>query len=262
MSLQNRYGIKQLTRLLPEGVAAPSSWLTANGYSRQLVRRYVLSGWLQSLGHGAYARSGQAVGWEGVLLGLHRLAGRTCHVGGLSALERHGFAHFLPLGGEQKIHVMSMRRPPAWVKSVALQTELHFDTRRLFSDDTGEMGLVELSTSIRDWALSMSGPERAIMELLSDVGPNDHSFEHAAHVFEGMTVLRPGVVNDLLAECRSIKVRRIFLFLADHFDYPWVKRLETTALDLGSGNRQVVKGGRLDKHYRITVPEGFNAGPL
>lgn len=45
MGLQNGIGIKQLTGLLPEGVAAPSGWLAANGYSRQLVRKYVLSGW-------------------------------------------------------------------------------------------------------------------------------------------------------------------------------------------------------------------------
>ena len=65
MSLRNDIGIKQLTRLLPEGVAAPAAWLAAKGYPRQLVHKYVLSGWLTPLGHGAYARAGQPVGWEG-----------------------------------------------------------------------------------------------------------------------------------------------------------------------------------------------------
>ena len=262
MSLQNGIGIKQLTCLLPEGVAAPSSWLTANGYSRQLVRKYVLSGWLQAMGRGVYARSGQSVSWKGVLLGLHRLAGRPCHVGGISALNRQGLAHFLPLGGEPQIHVMSTRKPPAWVKSATLEPELLFNTRRLFLDSTRNKGLVQLSTGIRDWVLPMSGPERAVIEVLNDVGPHGHSFDHAAQLFEGATVLQPGIVNDLLSACRSIKVKRIFLFLASHFNYPWVKKLETAALDLGRGNRQVVKGGRLDKRYRITVPESFGAEPL
>ena len=70
------------------------------------------------------------------------------------------------------------------------------------------------------------------------------------------------MVNDLLAACRSIKVKRVFLFLATHFDYPWVKQLETADLALGSGNRQVVKGGRLDKQFLITVPENFGAEQL
>lgn len=261
MSLQNDIGIKQLTRLLPEGVAAPAAWLAAKGYSRQLVRKYVLSGWLTSLGHGAYARSGQPVGWEGVLLGLQRLGNAACHVGGLSALNRQGLAHFLPLGGEQNIRVISVHRPPAWARAVNLIPALIFETRRLFTDQARETGIVPLQTGIRDWTLDMAGAERAVMEMLNNVRDNA-SFEHAANLFEGLTVLRPSLANDLLAACRSIKVKRLFLFLAVHFDYPWAKRLDTSGLDLGSGNRQVVKGGRLDKKFLITVPERFGAESL
>jgi hypothetical protein len=260
MGLQNGIGLNQLTRLLPEGVAAPSSWLVANGYSRQLVRKYVLGGWLTSLGHGAYARTGQPVGWEGVLLGLQRLGNIPCHVGGLAALNRQGAAHFLPLGSEQRIRIMSVRKPPAWVRSVKLAPTLLFDTRRLFNDQAVATAVVPLSTGIRDWTLPMAGAEMAIMEMLIDV--NDRpSFAHAAQVFEGLTVLRPGVINALLVACHSIKVKRLFLFLAVHFGYPWANRLETAGLDLGSGNRQIVKGGRLDKQFLITVPEDFGAEP-
>ena len=262
MGLQNGIGIKQLTRLLPEGVAAPSVWLAANGYSRQLVRKYVLSGWLNSLSHGAYAHPGQGVGWEGVLLGLQRLAGQPCHVGGLSALNRQGLAHFLPLGDDQRIHVMCSRKPPAWVKAIELEEELIFDNRHLFLEDTREVGLTSWPTRIRNWTLPMAGPERAIMEMLNDVKGDAYGFDHAAQIFEGLTVLRPGVINDLLATCRSIKVKRIFLFLATHFGYPWAKRLETANVDLGRGNRQIVKGGRLDKQFLITVPENFGAEQL
>jgi hypothetical protein len=260
MGLQNGIGLNQLTRLLPEGVAAPSGWLAANGYSRQLVRKYVLSGWLTPLGHGVYARAGQPVGWEGVLLGLQRLGNMPCHVGGLAALNRQGAAHFLPLGGEQHVQVMSVRKPPAWVRQMNLAPTLVFDTRRLFKDQAVATAVVPLSTSIRDWTLLMAGTEMAIMEMLNDVNDRQ-SFEYAAQVLEGLTVLRPGVINELLAACRSIKVKRLFLFLAAHFGYPWTKRLELSGLDLGGGNRQIVKGGRLDKQYLITVPEDFGAEP-
>ncbi len=258
MGLQNEIGINKLTRLLPDGVAAPSGWLAANGYSRQLVRKYVLGGWLTPLGHGAYKRAGQSVGWEGVLLGLQRLGNMQCHVGGLTALNRQGAAHFLPLGGEQHICVMSARKPPAWVRSLDLDPALVFDTRRLFDDQTKTTAVVPLPTSIRDWTLPMAGAEMSIMEMLNDVN-DQQSFAHAAQVFEGLTVLRPGVINELLAACRSIKVKRLFLFLAAHFSYPWTHRLETAGLDLGRGNRQIVKGGRLDKQFFITVPGDFGA---
>lgn len=261
MGLQNGIGLNQLTRLLPEGVAAPSGWLAAKGYSRQLVRKYVLSGWLTSLGHGVYARAGQPVGWEGVLLGLQRLGNMPCHVGGLTALNRQGAAHFLPLGGEQRIQVMGARKPPAWVRQMDLAPTLVFDTRRLFDDQVVAKAVVPLATGIRDWTLSMAGAEMAIMEMLNDVNDRQ-SFQHAAQVFEGLTVLRPGVIDALLAACRNIKVKRMFLFLAAHFGFPWAKRLETAGLDLGSGNRQIVKGGRLDKQFLITVPEDFGAESL
>lgn len=183
-------------------------------------------------------------------------------MGGLSALNRQGLAHFLPLGGEKRIHVMSSRKPPSWVKAVALEEALVFDTRSLFSEDAREVGLTPWATRFRDWTLPMAGPERAMMEMLTDVKGGGYSFDHAAQIFEGLTVLRPEVVNHLLASCRNIKVKRIFLFLAAHFNYPWAKRLNTANLDLGRGNRQVVKGGRLDKEFLITVPENFGAGPL
>jgi len=261
MGLQNEIGINKLTRVLPEGVAAPSGWLAANGYSRQLVRKYVLGGWLIPLGHGAYAREGQPVGWEGVLLGLHRLGNMQCHVGGLTALNRQGAAHFLPLGGEPHIQVVIACKPPAWVRSLNLDPALVFDTRCLFDDQAKATAVVPLATGIRDWTLPMAGAEMGIMEMLNDVNDRQ-SFEHAAQVFEGLTVLRPGVINALLAVCRSIKVKRLFLFLSAHFDYPWANRLETAGLDLGRGNRQIVKGGRLDKRFFITVPEAFGAKPL
>lgn len=261
MGLQNEIGINKLIRLLPESVAAPSGWLAANGYSRQLVRKYVLGGWLTQLGHGVYARAGQPVSWEGVLLGLQRLGNVPCHIGGLTALNRQGAAHFLPLGGEQDIRVISARKPPSWVRTVSLDQTLSFDTRRLFDNQVAVMAIVPLATGIRDWTLPMAGAEMAIMEMLNDVN-DDQSFEHAAQVFEGLTVLRPGVINTLLTACRNIKVKRLFLFLATHFGYPWMKKIETAGLDLGRGNRQIVKGGRLDKRFFITVPEDFGAESL
>lgn len=72
----------------------------------------------------------------------------------------------------------------------------------------------------RDGTLPMVGAEMAIMEMLNDIS-DPQSFAHAAQVFEGLTVLRPDVINALLAACGSIKVKRLFLLLAAHFGFPW-----------------------------------------
>ncbi len=43
-------------------------------------------------------------------------------------------------------------------------------------------------------------------------------------------------------EFRSIKVKRLFLFLAAHFGRPWTKRLEISGLDLGSTKQAASPG--------------------
>ena len=40
--------------------------------------------------------------------------------------------------------------------------------------------------------------------------------------------------------------------------FPWLKRLDKKAVDLGTGKRMLVKGGKLDARYQITVPEDLN----
>ncbi|MFN2411287.1 MAG: AbiEi antitoxin N-terminal domain-containing protein, partial [Halomonas sp.] len=105
MSRQKDEKLNRLIRVIPEGVAIPSTWLTANGYSPQLVQKYVQSDWLTRLGSRVYSRPGHPVTWEGVILGLQRLGGFQLHLGGVSALNRQGLAHYLSLGGDAAVHV-------------------------------------------------------------------------------------------------------------------------------------------------------------
>ncbi len=255
--------LNRLLNALPEGVAVPSAWLTANGISPQLVRKYVASGWLRPLARGVYARPAQPVAWQGIILGLQCLGGCPLHVGGISALNLQGHAHYLPLSGETRIHLWSHALDsislPAWVTAVQLPQEVLLQSGRLFELETGTEGLKEVPTGLRDWQLTVAAPERAIMEMLSLVDETAASFTHAAELFEGLTVLRPGVMQRLLEGCRSIKVRRLFLFLADRQDYAWCRKLQLERIGLGSGKRMVTRGGRLDKRFLITVPEDMDA---
>jgi hypothetical protein len=67
-------------------------------------------------------------------------------------------------------------------------------------------------------------------------------------------LLRPNVVQALLEQCTSAKVKRFFLWSAEEAQHQWFDRLDTAIVDLGSGKRQLFKGGRLNKKYAITVP--------
>jgi hypothetical protein len=75
---------------------------------------------------------------------------------------------------------------------------------------------------------------------------------------QSMTMLRPTRVATLLKACTHIKAKRLFLFLAEHYQHPWLKKLDISEVDTGRGKRSVVPGGKLDATYMITVPERFH----
>ena len=71
---------------------------------------------------------------------------------------------------------------------------------------------------------------------------------------QGLTALRPAVVQSLLEHCRSIKVKRLFLWSAESHQHTWFGRLDLAGVDMGKGKRQVFEGGVYDSKYQITVP--------
>jgi hypothetical protein len=253
MSLEKELKLKQLYRLLPEGVVAPSRWLSVNGYSAQLLYMYVKNGWLIKLGRGAYIRPASILEWQGAVLGLQKLAELPFHVGGLSALNLLGYAHYLPIGGEKSITLYGKKTPPSWIRQIEALS-FTFYKKPLF----GDLGLKKQSTSIRDWQINISSPERAILELLYQVGDKGISFRFAAEIFEGLTTLSPRVLNELLLNCSSRKVKRLFLFFANYYNFSWTGYI-SKGIEIGSGKLQIVKDGNYNKTYMITVPKEFNA---
>jgi hypothetical protein len=108
------------------------------------------------------------------------------------------------------------------------------------------------------WPLTLSSPERAILELLDEL-PHRESFHQVDMLMEGLSTLSPRRLQKLLADCRSVKVKRLFFFFADRHPHAWLKRIDKEAVDLGKGKRMLVKNGKLDRAYQITVPEDFHA---
>jgi len=105
----------------------------------------------------------------------------------------------------------------------------------------------------------MSSPERAILELLDEV-PQRETFHQADVLMEGLRNLSPRRLHTLLVECRSVKVKRLFLWFAERHKHAWLKGLDRKGIDLGRGKRMLVRGGKLDTRFNITVPENLDAG--
>lgn len=105
--------------------------------------------------------------------------------------------------------------------------------------------------------MTCSTPERALLELLDEL-PKHETFHQVDMLMEGLSSLSPRRLQRVLTACSSVKVKRLFFIFADRHRHAWLKQLDKSAIDLGSGNRVLVKGGKLDRRYRITVPEDLD----
>jgi hypothetical protein len=85
--------------------------------------------------------------------------------------------------------------------------------------------------------------------------PKRQSYEEAVQVMESLTSLRPQVVQQLLENCTSVKTKRLFMHAAERSSHPWLKRLDLSKIDFGSGRRTIHPGGRLDNKYNLVVAD-------
>jgi hypothetical protein len=245
--------INHLLMQWPKGTVATSPWLFKHGVSRQLTRRYTESGWIESIGRGAFLRTGDAVDWLGGVYSLQTQLGLSVYAGGGTALSLNGLGHYLPLGAETAVTLFSEPREklPAWFTQRAWGVHLRHHRLRLF-ESADPVGFTEIKRG--EFTCRISAPERAILEVLHLANTND-AIAHAVELINGLSTLRPPILQNLLVGCRSIKVKRLFLWAAESAGHEWVSRLSTERLDLGKGKRSLYRGGHFDPKYRITVPK-------
>lgn len=254
---------------------ADAAWLEQNGYSGALRNKYVAHGWLDRLARGVYCRpmpvdAAKAMTWEGVVVSLQTLQKAKFVVGGRTALDVQGFSHYLSSAPQREVHLYGTGTRPGWVRKLNLENQFVFhNAKRLFANDVdldvdneSKDPLARSSYTRQkwgkwDWPLVMSSSERAVLELLDEV-PERETFHQADMLFEGLRSLSPRKLQPLLLACRSVKVKRIFLWFSERHRPPWLDALDRSGIDLGKGKRMLVKGGKLDPKFNITVPESFD----
>lgn len=249
--------LNRLQHLLPDGLLVDASWLEANGYSASLRSKYLSGGWLEQPARGVYRRPSGELRWQQVVISLQTLLDRPVIVGGRTALELFGFAHYLTPNGPREIHLYGDAPPPGWLAKLDLEASFVFhNAKRLFREEPiarGPGSLIQHPSGHWDWPLTLSTPERAILELLDEV-PARETFHQADVFMAGLRNLSPRRLQKLLKDCRSVKVKRLFLWFAERHGHTWLKRIDRDAIDLGRGKRMLVRGGKLDPTYLITVP--------
>lgn len=270
MSKQTRASANWLDQHLPEGLLVDAAWLAAHGYSTSLRTQYVAAGRLVRLAPRVYQRPRGEPTWQHVVISLQTLLGHDLAIGGRTALELHGLAHYLTQSTTVVI-LHGPKPPPTWLAGLPGNVAYRYrNDARLFrthrvstaphtlgpvTDDRSLRtdGLVATAWGPWNWPLVMSSPERAILEFLDEL-PDAESFHQADMLMKGLSTLSPNRLQPLLIDCCNVKVKRLFFYFADRHQHAWLKRLDRKAVDFGHGKRMLAKGGKLDHKYMITVP--------
>lgn len=238
---------------------ADAAWMEAHGYSSALRSQYVSAGWLDCPARRVYRRARAPLTWQQVVISLQTVLDLPLTVGGRTALEQQGYAHYLS-ASVREVHLYGAKRPPTWLDSLPLEVAFRWhNSLRLFHGDAdvvAQPSPVMVSAAGMTLPIRYSSKERAVLELLDEL-PEHESFHQADALMEGMSDLSPKRLQTLLEACANVKVKRLFLFFADRHAHAWRARLDTSRVDLGAGKRVLVKGGKLDTRYNITVPSEF-----
>jgi hypothetical protein len=250
MVTENRTKINQLLATIPQDVVLQSSWLLKEGYSLDLQKYYRKSGWLKALENGAMFRGNNQPEYEGGIYAIQKQSGLSVHPGGRTALALQGKAHYIELntaqiwlfGGEKE-------KLPTWFKKHKWDQKIYYKATSFLPK---ELGLNEFSFT--GFSIKVASPARAIMECLY-LAPEKFDLVECYELMENLNDLRPIIVQDLLEACTSVKVKRLFLFMAEKHNHKWYKHLNLSTVDLGKGKRSLVKEGVYVSKYQITVPK-------
>ncbi len=216
MTLTSRSSlIRRLQTTVPRGSPLDHHDLAALGVSSALAHHYQNSGWLSRLGRGVFMFPNDTLReQDSVKFLARRVPG--LHVGGKTALAWLGVRHNLPpheplwLWGEAKARI------PAWFQQ---RFRARYTARNPFAStlpqDFGLQSLPETPGGVL-----VSVPERAVIEMLSEVGIHQ-GIEEARNILEGVRSLRPDTLANLLAHCRRVKAMRLCVLWAEELGLPW-----------------------------------------
>ena len=244
--------INKLLADCPVGVPMTSTWLKSKGASPQLMQKYKETGWVESLGRGGWIRAGTKATMLGAVYALQRIS-LNIYPAARTALELQGRAHYIPAGEFPVLQISAEanQRLPAWFVNLDFCKNLHVvNSSKLFNpiysslDDLRSEGIV----------LKVSSPERAMLEYCQLL-PKQADFEEARQLMEGLTTLRPRLLQSTLHACQSVKAKRLFFALASAVKHDWYKEINPDEFHLGSSNRILPIEGSPHPQFSITVPE-------
>ncbi|MBS0470959.1 MAG: type IV toxin-antitoxin system AbiEi family antitoxin domain-containing protein [Proteobacteria bacterium] len=233
MATTERNKLNTLYAKLASGVPLASEDLARLGISADLAVHYVRAGWLARLARGVYAKPNDILALHPSLVFLQRRL-EGLHVGGKSALDWYGVRHYVSQRPVLHLYGWTAAKLPPWFTE-RFPAEYH--RKRLF-DEKPDALLHVGPFEQRSEAPLVSAPERALLEVLSEVGVRQ-PIKEARELAESTYNMRTDVLRDLLRHCTSVKTVRLCLQLGKENSLPWAAKLDPAKLPTGSGRRWV-----------------------
>ena len=242
--------INNLLASQPPGVVFLAEWMVANGYSWHLQKAYREGSWLESIGIGAMIRASTKITYEGAIYALQNQASQTIHPGGLSALAILGKGHNLEEYTKFIYFYGSTYETfPVWFRGHDWGIDYEYHSTLFLPPDEG---LIDHETG--SFSIKISSPERAIMECLH-IAPIHISIVECYEVMKCLNNLPIKSVQNLLEKCKSFKVKRLFLYLAEKAGHAWFHKLDLSRIRTGKGKRSITRNGVYIGKYQMTVPK-------
>jgi len=228
MTTTRRDKLNKLYTHLAPGTPLTSEDLTALGISADLAVHYVRAGWLERLARGVYCRPNDPPALHPSIALLQRQF-EGLHVGSKSALDWHGIRQYVSQRPVLHLYGWKAGRLPDWFTQ-RFPAEYH--RKRLF-DERPDAPLHVRPFEDRKGAPLVSAPERALLEVLSEVGVRQ-PLQEARELVESGYSLRANVLRDLLKRCVSVKTVRLCLQFGRELSQPWFGKLHQSQLPKGS----------------------------
>lgn len=254
MKIQEQRILQDLLAKWTSGTIATTKWLAENKVSRMLANSYKKSGWISSFGHGAFFRPHEKIEWPGALHALQDQLDLKIHVGGKTALEQHGFSHYIAIG-QNTIDLLKMPSTniPKWFLSHNWQEKVRITECSILPP---AMGIEDML--IGNINIKLSCRERAAIELVY-LAPRLYSFDEIPLILESLGSLRGDVINELLLNCSSEKAKRLMLYFGEVQKHPWYKKIDQTKLKIGSTTLKIASNnGKYIPKYNISIPKDYD----
>ena len=243
--------IQQIIETEPHASVLFGEWLTKQGLGSKEQYAYMKRGWLNRISKGVYVLQGKEPTLLNVIAAYNKQLGKHCIVGAYTALEIRGHSHYLSMGKPTAyLFTNKFNKIPTWITTKEWDMAVKYMTTSFLGDDL--KGVEEMT--VEDDVLLVSSPERAFLECLN-LPKATSSLLDLYYIMEGLTTLRPKLLQQLLEACTSQKVKRLFLYMAEKAGHPWFKALKLESIEIGTTRLMAVPTGKYIAKYNMTIPK-------